>query len=187
MSDLWNMNVPGIIDGYNGPETVVVVPSEVDGVPVTALTGGVFNAMKITSLVVPDGVDIAEANGICLGCERLEQVTLGNGVTAIPVNGFSGCGLLNSFTCTAPYSSIGNQAFYSCSSLELFEVPASVISIGESCFVGESSMGSIYFLGDAPTCGSSVFYSTAAVGYYPNGNTTYSNPWNGLQMIERSL
>ena len=185
MSNQWNMNVPGIIDGYNGSDLEVVVPSVVDGVTVKSITGGVFNAKPITTLTIPDGIDISSANGLCLGCSELMKVVIGNGVTAIPSNGFFGCGSLNLFSCSSAYSAIGNGAFYSCTSLQTFEVPASVVLIGESCFVGESSMSSIDFKGDAPSCGA-AFNATPATGYYPKGNTTYGNPWNGLPMIERS-
>lgn len=64
---------------YRGTEADVVVPSEIDGKPVTAIGGpgeGAFsNCAWVTSVTIPEGVTLVQDNAFYC-CIRLEQVFL---------------------------------------------------------------------------------------------------------------
>lgn len=114
------------IIGYNGTDENVVIPSEIYGLTVTALTGwagkptsfhpigakkGPFENNKyIKSVVVPDTVKYID-DGSFYGCTALESVTFGNGV-----------------------EEIGDYAFENCTSLSKVYIPVSVKKIGAEAF-----------------------------------------------------
>ena len=52
------------------------------------------------------------------GCERLENIIIGNSITSIGEYAFSSCSNLTSITIGEGVTSIGNYAFYSCVNLE---------------------------------------------------------------------
>ena len=79
----------------------------------------------------------------------LTGVTIGNSVTSIGANAFSGCSNLTSvtFTPTSTLTTIGNTAFQSCGLLAI-EIPNSVININYRAFLNCLNMTSVIF---APT------------------------------------
>ena len=114
------------IIGYNGTDENVVIPSEIYGLTVTALTGwagkptsfhpigakkGPFENNKyIKSVVIPDTVKYIDDESF-YGCTALESVTFGNGV-----------------------EEIGDYAFENCISLSKVYIPVSVKKIGAEAF-----------------------------------------------------
>lgn len=114
------------IIGYNGTDENVVIPSEIYGLTVTALTGwagkptsfhpigakkGPFENNKyIKSVVIPDTVKYIDDESF-YGCTALESVMFGNGV-----------------------EEIGDYAFENCTSLSKVYIPVSVKKIGAEAF-----------------------------------------------------
>jgi hypothetical protein len=81
------------ITGYAGTNNDVVIPSTIDGLPVTSIgTNAFLNAYyTVTSVTIPDSVT-SIGDGAFADCSSLTSITIPNSVT-----------------------SIGNYAFYSCS------------------------------------------------------------------------
>lgn len=52
------------ITGYNGLDTVVVIPSKIDGYNVTAIANGAFYNEIVTRIEIPNGVTINSAHSI---------------------------------------------------------------------------------------------------------------------------
>lgn len=81
------------ITGFDNSVSDVVIPSEIEGLPVTAISTGAFYLSAITSIEVPDTVtSIGEM--AFLGCTSLKTVKLSTGVAKIEKNAFGSCSAL---------------------------------------------------------------------------------------------
>ena len=63
----------GTITKYNGTDTVVVIPSKINGVTVTTIGTDAFLGLNITSVTIPDSVTEIGANAFA-GCTNLTSV-----------------------------------------------------------------------------------------------------------------
>lgn len=149
----------GTIVGYSGSNTVVTIPSEIDGVTVTSIGNEAFspcnNPTKITSITIPDSVksigesafewcsdltsiDIPKnvksiAKATFCGCIQLASLTMPNGVTSIGEGAFAECSLTN-INIPDSVTYIGDVAFKGCRSLKSIDIPNSVKTIGWGAF-----------------------------------------------------
>lgn len=81
------------ITGFDNSVSDVVIPSEIEELPVTAISVGAFYLSTITSIEVPDSVtSIGEM--AFLGCTSLKSVKLSTGVAKIDKNAFGSCSAL---------------------------------------------------------------------------------------------
>ncbi len=162
----------GVLRGYNGSETAVIIPDTVTSIADYAFYG---NA-DIISVTIPAGVtsignyafygcsnltDVSFAEGSQLtnigemafrGCSSLTSIEIPAGVSELPDGGyesgvFSGCSNLESVTFAegSQLTSIGSSAFYGCSSLTSIEIPAGVTSIEDSAFYGCNNLEEVTF------------------------------------------
>jgi len=122
------------ITDYTGTDTVLTIPSEIDGYRVTKIGGNAFSSCKtLTSVTIPEGVS-SIGNKAFSYCYELINITIPEGVSSIGNNAFSFCEKLTSITLPDSLTSIGNGAFYSCDSLTNITLPDSVASIGANPF-----------------------------------------------------
>lgn len=172
------------ITGYNGSDTDVVIPGEIDGYTVTAigtyaflqcqsLTGitlpnsvtsiGIQTFNSCTSLKninIPDGVTSIGTNAFA-NCTSLESIDIPDSVTYIGDGVFFGCSKLTSVTLSGSFTSIGQDAFSGCSSLTSIIIPNSVISIGQHAFSGCSKLTSVTLSDSLTSIGERAFNSCA--------------------------
>lgn len=81
------------ITGFNNSVSDVVIPSEIEGLPVTAISVGAFYLSTITSIEIPNTVtSIGEM--AFLGCTSLKSVKFSTGVAKIDKNAFGSCSAL---------------------------------------------------------------------------------------------
>ncbi len=81
------------ITGFDNSVSDVVIPSEIEGLPVTAISVGAFYLSAITSIEIPNTVtSIGEM--AFLGCTSLKSVKLSTGVAKIDKNAFGSCSAL---------------------------------------------------------------------------------------------
>ena len=66
----------GTITEYNGTDTVVVIPSKINGVTVTTIGTDAFLGLNITSVTIPANVTEIGSNAF-VGCTNLTSVTYG--------------------------------------------------------------------------------------------------------------
>lgn len=114
-------------DGYTvtdvGEETVIVVPAEYNGLPVTAIQGqfgtGAFARKAITSVILPDSIVTIGSNTFN-NCSSLTAVAIGenSNLTAIGNNAFSGCHALQSIYIPSKMTQLGDNVFNNCSSID---------------------------------------------------------------------
>ncbi len=153
------------INHYEGSETEIEIPSEIDGHRVTFIVSGAFDGCKsLTSVTIPDSV--TEIGwGAFSGCKSLTSVTIGSGVTRIGGCAFENCTSLTSITIPNSVMEIGWYAFSGCTSLTSVKIGNGVTSIVEYMFYGCTSLTSITIPESVTRIGSGAFENTA---YYNN-------------------
>ena len=79
---------------YQGTDTEVVIPSEIEGKPVISIGHSAFwDCTSLTSVIIPDGVT---SIGDCAfyNCTDLTSVEIPDSVTSIGVHVFGDCDIL---------------------------------------------------------------------------------------------
>ena len=143
--------------GKEMPEEIVI-PSEYEGKPVTAVKAQGFalnRAQGLERVVIPEGVksigENAFYNLITLesavlpdsliemgmyafaGCTALQDIEFGSGLSVIPVGAFGGCAIA-SLTLPETVTDIYYDAFRGCRKLTSVTLPDSVTYLGSSAF-----------------------------------------------------
>ena len=152
----WGLNLQGF-DLSNGSD--IVVPNDIDGVPVTYVRGltadltsiklpsslikikdDAFNSMDtLKSLVIDGGAPNLNELGerSFSGCSNIEELDLSNSkLTSIPEGAFAYCKNLKTIKLPSTITSIGDEAFYNCQSLTSIEGldKCNLKSIGSAAF-----------------------------------------------------
>ena len=131
------------IEEYIGTATEVVIPSSINGQPVTMLESRAFaNCRYITSVEIPDSVT-ETLDGVFSGCTALKTVIIPNSLTVITADMFAGCTGLESLTIPSSVTYIQPDAFRDCSALKSIVLPEGVEGIGECAFEGCSALTSV--------------------------------------------
>jgi len=156
--------------GLAGVGPVVVLPGTISGLPVTGIGNhAFFGRTGVNSITIPDSVTNIGSQ-VFTWCSDLEAITVD------PANSFysSTNGVLfnkdqttliqfpdgagGSYTIPKSVNSIGDYAFAFCIPLTAVTIPNSVTNIGDYAFEYCPNLTSLYFLGNAPSLNSSVFY-----------------------------
>jgi PKD repeat protein len=193
------------IDTYLGSGGAVIIPSEIDGLPVTSIGEYAFEVCQsLTGVTIPNGVTSIGEDAFYF-CTNLASVTIPNSVTSIGGSAFSLTGLTS---VTIPSSaSIGDFAFYGCTNLTSLTIQNGVIGIGEAAFEYCTSLTSVsipssasisyygfqfctnltnvFIQGNAPGAVFEVFGGdNKATFYYLQGTTGWGSPFEGDPAIE---
>ena len=99
------------ITGFHGGKYELVIPAEIDGLPVTKI-----------------------APGACKGNTVLYEVFLPVTIKEIGDEAFSGCTALHQFHFSPILQTIGKRTFYGCSGLKVMIIPDTVTEIGDEAF-----------------------------------------------------
>ena len=95
--------------------------------------------------------------------DKIKNVVIESGVTAIGKEAFSGCTSLVSVTIGDSVTSIGNFAFRYCTSLVGVTIPDSVTSIGTGAFHGCTSLASVTISDSVTTIDVGVFFGCTSL------------------------
>ena len=123
----------GTITKYVESDTVVVIPSKIDGITVETIGHGAFEKSAVTSVTIPDSVT-AIHDGAFANCSQLTNISIPNSVTYIGFSAFEHCTSLKSITLPSSLRSISEALFFCCSQLTTIHIPDSVSSIQSYAF-----------------------------------------------------
>ena len=132
--------------------TGLMIPSSVTSIGEQAF----FHCTSLTGLTIPAGVSVIESK-LCEGCVGLTKVTMAGNVTTIRNDAFTGCHGLTVVTLPVSVTSIENYAFFDCIGLKSVTIPAAVTSLGTGAFGDCDALDDVFFMGDAPAMGETVF------------------------------
>ena len=169
-----------IISGYNGNESNLIIPDELDGYPVTEIGAYAFEYNEnIVSVTIPDTVETIGWAAFD-GCINLTSVKLPKNLKTLDVFAFQDCKKLTSITLPDGLVEIGACAFWACEELTSIAIPGSVTSMGYNVFSNCKKLTSITIPDSVTGIDSSTFrYS----GYYYND----SNWEDGVLYIGKHL
>lgn len=114
----------GTITKYIESDTVVVIPSKINGVTVETIGHAAFPNSAVTSVTIPDSIT-SIPDAAFVNCSKLTNISIPNSVTYIGFSAFSSCTSLKSITLPSSLSTIGNSAFAGCPSSMTVTYPGS--------------------------------------------------------------
>lgn len=152
--------------GYSGSEAVLVVPSSVNGLPVTGIGNAVFvGNTNLISCAIPTGItnigvvafylcssltkiDLPESlksieDGAFSYCSSLTRIRIPQNVALIGGSAFEFCESLTNLTLPDSLTSISGHTFANCTNLSNLVIPPLVATIGDFAFANCSSLTSI--------------------------------------------
>lgn len=155
------------IQSFDDSVKELVIPSEIDGLPVKAIGSTAFqNCSTLESIVIPEGVTGIYAATFS-GCTSLKNVTLPSTLKEISYNAFQNCISLEEIEIPANLTEVGSGVFQNCTNLrtvkikgtpnlsnfmfkncnlEALYLPKSLTSINESAF-NDATVQDIYYEG----------------------------------------
>lgn len=136
----------GMITGYVGTDTVVVIPSKINGITVETIGHTAFRYSSVTSVTIPDSVTFISDSAFAY-CFNLTNISIPNSVTSIGFSAFGGCTKLESITLPSSLSTISKALFSGCSQLTTIHIPVSVTSIENDAFAGCPSSMTVTYSG----------------------------------------
>jgi PKD repeat protein len=145
------------ITEYTGSDGTVIIPAEIEGLPVTTIGAGAFaDCSGLTTLSIPDSVTTIGTRAF-EDCSALTSLSIPDSVTTIGNNAFSDCSGLTTVSIPDSVTSIGNYVFQGCSGLSTVSIPDSITSIGNSAFSGCSALTTLSLPDNVTTIGSRAF------------------------------
>ena len=130
------------ITGYSGLDTDIVIPSEIDGKPVTCIGASAFwNCSGLTSIDLPEGLTTIGASAFS-DCRGLTSIDLPEGLTTIGADAFNECRGLTSIDLPEGLTTIGAYAFSYCRGLTSIDLPDSLVTVEHWVF-DETSISEI--------------------------------------------
>ena len=169
-----------VIDGevkitkYNGNSSNVVIPSVIDGYPVTSMDGYVFSSTfyensKLTSVTIPASITHFSGSAFsnCLGLKTAGPIGSGSNIEygwteSIPDQAFECCGSLINVTIPYGIKSIGVLAFHG-TSIRNISIPESVTNIGKRAFENCRELTDITIPDSVTSIGTATFWDCTSL------------------------
>ena len=114
----------------------IIIPEQIDGMPVVDLAEGLFPDNTIIEKVVINAPITKLRSKMFAKCKNLTEIELPANLTVIEGGAFKGCKKLASVTLPNTLNTIGDDAFANCINLRKIIIPYSVRNIGYSAFYG---------------------------------------------------
>ena len=141
----------------------IVIPSEIQGYPVTKIgTDAFYDCENLEYVNIPDTVT-EFGDYVFQNCHKINNISIPYGITEITSGMFARCYALESIEIPSTVETIGDIAFMACNSLTEVSVPWSVNAIGSGAFQECTSLTSVTIEYGAETIESSAFYDCPGV------------------------
>ena len=111
----------------------VVIPSMINGMPVTSIFWAFKGNKNIRKVVLPDTLTSIGINAF-YGCENLETVSFSKNLISIDEEAFEQCKCLKKIELPDGLISIEKNAFYGCTELSDIRFPDSLRDVGKDAF-----------------------------------------------------
>ena len=148
----------GMISGYEGTDTEIVIPEMISGVTITGIGPGVFmNNQTITSVTLPETMENIGQNAF-RDCANLQTVSFG-GTKSIGQTAFAGCTALKDVTLPEKVSYVGPNAFLQAGSGSFTAEGAA--KYADSCF-SESTFETITIGDGSDLSANMIFFQAKA-------------------------
>lgn len=145
------------ISGYIGTDPDVIIPSEIEGLPVVGVS--LLNNQVIESIVYPEGT--ASVGGLT-GCGNLKKVELPQSVKILWESAFRGCTALKEINLPEGLTHINACAFEK-SGLTRIEIPGGVEVLGDSVLSECTELSEVMLNEGITQIGDFMFYMCPAL------------------------
>jgi len=160
------------ITGYKGNDTVLQIPSQILGLPVTKIGLRAFRGKNLTNVTIPDSVKSIDDDAFSKN--QLSSATLGNEVESIGESAFAKNKLTN-INLPSGLKTIGKEAFAE-NMLSAVNIPNGVTSIGDAAF-SENALSGITIPAGITSIGNSVFMKNQITELNIPANITSISDW----------
>lgn len=148
----------GKVTSYHGTASTVVVPSAIDGVPVTGIESYAFAGNENVKKVILPASVVSVGTGAFSGCAYLSEINL-DAVETVDAYAFYNCARLRSAD-TAKAAQLGNYAFAGAVKLNRVRLDAAA-AIGAYAFAGCGLLKNVTLHEGLETVGAYAFADTA--------------------------
>ena len=188
-----------MITGYTGEEAVLVLPAELEGVPVTAIGPSAFQAnLELIDLVIPEGV-VSLGDYAFQRCPNLTGVSLPATMEEVGLNPFAGCEALLDVDVAGdhPYLEVRDSVLFSKEDHRLiyyprllekgpYDIPFGTRIIGASAFYQCDNLTDITIPDTVTAIGRRAFYqcsSLRAINLPPEISTVGADAFCGCASL----
>ena len=152
-----------MVSGMENSTEHVVIPAEIDGVPVTSIGVNAFqNCSSLVSVQMPDSITSIGKSAF-QNCVNLEEVNLPATLTTLVSNIFEGCTSLESISIPNNITNMGMECFKGCTSLKEVTIPDSVQSMSARVFKDCSALESVLLPENLKTIPSGIFWNCTSL------------------------
>lgn len=136
-----------VITSYNGDESEVVIPPQIDGINVLRIKEGAFSYCKSLQYVVIPGIVYEIGEAAFWECTNLNEIVIEEGVLKIGRSVFSGCSSLHTVDIPDTVTEIGDYAFNGCTRLTQLTLGKGLEIIRQRPFANCSLLKHVFFTG----------------------------------------
>lgn len=162
------------VTGYSGSAATVVIPSVINGIPVTSISENAFlKNTYIENLIIEDGVKTIYKCAFQI-CTSLVCVILPTTLKSIEKSAFSGCTNLSEIELPESLESISMYAFYKCTSLKSIVIPSNCKTVSSRSFQECTTLESVTFSDGVISIEEKAFLNCYSLKYIDFGGTVES-------------
>ncbi len=144
---------------YHGSSKKVIIPSKIDGKPVTSIGYAAFTMNPTLEILhIPSSVETIGDYAFAY-CDLLRDVTLSEGLRVIGKEAFVLCNEIKSITLPETLKEFGDGAFTNCRGLTQITIPGSLEKWGSGAF-SFTFIASVTLQEGLTSVGESAFYGT---------------------------
>ncbi|WP_269523011.1 leucine-rich repeat domain-containing protein [Coraliomargarita parva] len=158
-SDLFYINTGDeiYIVGAGGNTPEIIIPSSIDGLPVTKIIDNAFESnADIVSIQLPDTL-VSIGEYAFYSCENLSEIIIPHSVVTIGRHTFERCDSLVRVQLPDGLETLHDATFYLCKSLTEIALPEGLLTIGSHALRGCENLSNIQIPGSVRTISSSAF------------------------------